>query len=128
MDIYQIVAVGIIASVLALTIKKQNPELSLLLSIITSVLIFIMILPKLSAVFELLDNLVQSVHSSLPYISSILKVIGVAYIAQFGAEICADCGESTIASKIELAGKIIIMTISAPILITLLNLVVTLLP
>ena len=128
MNIYQIVATGIIATVLALAIKKQSPELSLMISIITSILIFIMIIPRISAVLEILDNLAQSVSANLPYISSVLKVIGVAYIAQFGAQICSDCGESAIASKIELAGKIIIMTISAPILMTLLNLVVTMLP
>ncbi len=48
-----------------------------------------------------------------------LKVTGIAYLAQFGMQLCIDAGQSSIASKIELAGKIMIMIISAPVLISL---------
>ena len=53
----------------------------------------------------------------------VLRVIGIAYVAQFGAELCRDAGESAVASKIEFAGKIIIMTLSMPIMYKLLEVV-----
>ena len=54
---------------------------------------------------------------------AVLKVIGIAYLTQFGAQLCADAGEGTVAAKIELAGKILMMTAAAPVLIGLLELV-----
>jgi stage III sporulation protein AD len=51
------------------------------------------------------------------------KVIGIAYLTQFGAQICADAGEGAIAAKIELAGKLLMMTAAAPVLTGLLELV-----
>ena len=52
-----------------------------------------------------------------------LKITGIAYLSQFGMQICADAGEGAIAAKIELAGKILIMTVSAPILLAVLDVV-----
>lgn len=57
------------------------------------------------------------------YFAVVLKVIGIAYLTQFGAQLCADAGEGTVAAKIELAGKILMMTAAAPVLIGLLELV-----
>jgi len=60
--------------------------------------------------------------------STILKIIGIAYIAEFGAEVCKDAGEGAIASKIELAGKVIIIVLAAPIITSLLDLIVEIMP
>ena len=57
------------------------------------------------------------------YFSVVLKVIGIAYLTQFGAQLCADAGEGAIASKIELAGKVVMMTVAAPVLTGLLEMV-----
>lgn len=128
MDIYQVVAAGIIATVLSLTIKKDKPMFALLISIAASILIFIMILPNISAVLDILKDMAGTIDTSIPYAAVLVKIIGVAYIAELGSQICADAGESAISSKIELAGKIIILTISSPIIFTLLQQVLTLLP
>lgn len=126
MTIYQIVATGIIATVLALTIKRQNSEIGLMISIAASVLIFMMVIPRLSVVIDLLYTLTDSIGTG--HIDSVMRIIGIAYIAQFGTQICLDAGESAIASKIELAGKVLIISISAPILMSLLELVLMMLP
>ena len=57
------------------------------------------------------------------YFSIVLKVIGIAYLTQFGSQLCADAGESAIAAKIELAGKVLMMTAAAPVLTGLLEMV-----
>ncbi|MDR2939690.1 MAG: stage III sporulation protein AD [Clostridiales bacterium] len=128
MEITQIVVVGIVSAVLAIIIKKQSPELGLAISIIASILIFMLLVPKLEAVFTIINNISSSLDVNITYISIIFKIIGIAYIAEFGSQICKDAGEASIASKIDLAGKALIMSISAPILLALVDLIVHIIP
>ena len=128
MEIIQIVGLGIIATVLSIIIKSQRPEISMQISMITGIIIFVLLASNLSAVIKLLENLVEKVNLDLVYISTIIKIIGIAYIAEFGAEICRDVGENAIASKIEFAGKVLILILAAPIIFSLLNLLIEILP
>lgn len=128
MDIFKIVAFGTIAAILAIMVKKDNAPFALMISIAASVIIFLMILPKLSVMLEMLNKIAGSVGSGSQYVGTIVKIIGIAYAAEFGAQICGDAGESSIASKIELAGKVLIMGLSAPIVFTLLEQVVNIIP
>ena len=123
MDIMQIVAAGIIAGVLSITVKKQAPEIALLISLAAAVLIFFMILPKISAVFGVLENISAGIRGDMGFIGTLLQVTGIAYIAEFGSQVCKDAGEGAIAAKIELAGKVLIMAASTPIIMALLNLI-----
>ncbi|MDR2903599.1 MAG: stage III sporulation protein AD [Clostridiales bacterium] len=128
MNVYQVAAIGVIAAVLALTVKKDSPMFSLVISIAASVLIFIILLPNLSTVLDILWDMTESVDTSIPYAASLIKIIGIAYIAELGAQICADAGETAISSKIELAGKVIILTVASPMIFTLMQQVITMLP
>lgn len=128
MDIIQIAVIGIVSSVLAITIKKETPQLGILISIVVGTIIFIAIIPKLSAVMSMITKITDNIDIDLTYISVVLKIIGIAYISQFSSQICIDAGESAIASKIELAGKVLIIVVSAPILLGLVDLIITMLP
>ncbi len=128
MEILQIVCIGIIAVVLSSTIKKQRPELALQLGIATGLLIFIVVIVKLSAVIDFLQTFSKKANIDSTYINILLKIVGIAYIAEFGAEVCKDAGESSIASKIELAGKVTIVILAVPIISSLLDLVIKLMP
>lgn len=121
MDIFTIVAVGIIAAVLAVILKRENPSAALMVSIAASVLIFVMILPELATVVNLIRRLSQFVDLGAGHVTTVLKIIGIAYAAEFGSQICADAGEGAIASKIELGGKVLIMAVSAPIIVSLVD-------
>ncbi|NLL70135.1 MAG: stage III sporulation protein AD [Epulopiscium sp.] len=127
MDMMQIVVLGLVATILSLILKKQNPEFSLYISIVTGVLIFFMTLNKLSVVLEMIKKIAQEVEVNTIYIQIIFKIIGISYLAEFGSQLCNDAGESAISSKIEFAGKVLIMVVSAPILMTLMDLITKLL-
>lgn len=126
MEITQIAGVGLIATILIIVIKAQKPELAVQLSIITGVVIFMMVVGKFTAILEVLSDLSRKANIDNMYMSTLLKIMGVAYIAEFGAEICKDAGESSIAAKIELAGKVMVMFLAVPIITSLLNLIVKL--
>lgn len=128
MEIFQIVALGIIASIVSVILKKQKPEISLQIAIAAGVIIFILMASKLSLILGLLNDITRKVKIDLIYFAAILKIIAIAYIAEFGAEVCRDAGESTIALKLEFAGKILILVLAAPIVYALLDLVVKIIP
>lgn len=126
MDMGQIIALGIIGTVLSLVLKRENAQISLLVSITTGVLIFLVLCAPLGALVALLQETAEKAGVGSGYFGIVLKVIGIAYLAQFGAQLCADAGEGAIASKIEMAGKVLIMATSAPVLTSLLDMVMNL--
>ena len=128
MEILQIVGLGLVASVLSVVLKNHRPEISMQISIVTSIIIFLFLSAHIPTVLNLIKNIAEKVHLDWFYMSSIIKVIGIAYITEFGAEVCRDAGENAIASKIEFAGKVLILILAAPIILALLNLLVEILP
>jgi stage III sporulation protein AD len=128
MDIMKIVMVGIIASVLAVLLKEEKPEIAMVVSIVTGLVIFIFLITKLNSVMSVLKYFASKANIDVLYFSTILKVIAIAYITEFGAQICRDAGEGSIASKVELAGKVLIMVIAIPILAALMDIMIKIIP
>jgi stage III sporulation protein AD len=128
MDIMKIVMVGIIASVLAVLLKEEKPEIALAVSIVTGLVIFVFLISKLNSVMSVLKYFASRANIDVLYFSTILKVIAIAYITEFGAQICRDAGEGAIASKVELAGKVLIMVIAIPILAALMDIMIKIIP
>jgi stage III sporulation protein AD len=127
-EILQIVGIGIVATLVITVLKVQKPEISMQVSIITGVVIFMLIASKLAAVVSLLESYSRKVNIDVIYLTTLLKIIGIAYIAEFGAEVCKDAGEGSVASKIELAGKVVIVVLAVPIITSLLDLIVNIMP
>ena len=106
-----------------IVLRQENKSFALILSLLAGMFVFYIILPELSKILLALDNLSQNLSIKSDYIVILLKAIGIAYICEFSAQICCDAGEKSLASKIELAGKILIMAISIPILDDLLEII-----
>lgn len=123
MSIFKIVGIGLTAAVLAVLVKGYRAELGVLLSAAASILIFSLLVPYIKAIMAMLENLSGQTGVDIRHIAIIIKIIGAAYITQLGAELCRDAGENSIATKVELGGKIIIVGLSMPIVYSLLNLI-----
>ncbi|MGI6705469.1 MAG: stage III sporulation protein AD [Clostridia bacterium] len=128
MDILQIVGVGIIAAVLAVILKAQKKEFAIHISIAAGILIFLFVLGKLVSIVNVLQDMANKIKLDFAYLTTVLKIIGIAYVAEFGSQVCKDAGEGAIASKIEFGGKIIIMTLAIPIVMALLNMIIEIIP
>lgn len=128
MDILKIVGVGIIATTLSVVLKQQKPEFAIQISIVTGIVILSFVLEELSYVVRILEDLSRRANLDSLYFSTVLKVVGIAYIAEFGSQVSKDAGESSIASKIELGAKVIIMMMSMPILMSILDLIIKIIP
>ncbi|MDR1701758.1 MAG: stage III sporulation protein AD [Sporomusaceae bacterium] len=116
MEIFQIIGLGFVVTLLILIIKQQKPELAVQLSLTLTVIVFLMMIGKLSVVLDLFQDLAAKANISQVYLNTILKIIGIAYVTEFGAQVCRDAGEGAVAGKIEFAGKIMIMVLAVPII------------
>lgn len=123
MDMAQLAALGLTGTLLAVVLRKENGQAALLVSVTTGVFIFLSLLEPLGELLGLLQETAERAGVSDSYFAIVLKVIGIAYLSQFAAQLCMDAGESAVAAKIELAGKVLIMAVSAPVLIELLDVV-----
>ncbi len=112
--IFSIFGISLLAVSICVILRKTNPEFSLLISLVASILIFLIIFSNFSPILNLINRCVNEFNLNNVYIITILKTLGICYIAQIASETCKDCGFSSISSKVELAGKIAIILLSLP--------------
>jgi stage III sporulation protein AD len=128
LEIIQVVGLGLVTTFLILVIKEQKPVFAFLLATFVGIVIFTSLVGKIGEVVGILQNLAHQAHVNDLFLETILKIIGIAYIAEFGAQVTRDAGQGAIASKIELAGKILIMVMAIPIITVIIETIVQILP
>lgn len=121
MNIIQIGILGIAGAVFAIQLKQNKAEFSVYLCIGISLLIFFSIFHYLEVIIETMGEVAASIHLNNTYIATLLKMLGVTYVAEFSSGICKDAGYQTIASQIEIFSKLTILVLSLPILVALLE-------
>ncbi len=126
--LYKIISIAIITCIASLIIKPVRPDFAIMLSIVGGIIIIFYLISYLSNVFESFNNIfnVTGINSSL--YSIIFKIIGIGYLTEFTASICQDTGNASLADKVLLGGKIIILVMALPIVTSILDIVVELLP
>lgn len=124
----KIIAVGIISLIIIIILKQYKPEFVVYVSIITGIIILFMVIGKFTAIVNILTSLSEKAGVGSQFLKILLKITGIAILTEFAVSICRDSGETAIASKIDLGGKIIIISISIPIITALLELVLNILP
>ncbi|WP_347880559.1 stage III sporulation protein AD [Metabacillus flavus] len=128
MQIIQIVGLGLVATFLALVIKEQKPTFAFLLVVFTGCVIFLYLVDQVYEIIRMIEKIAVNANVNLIYVETIMKIIGIAYIAEFGAQLTKDAGQGAIASKIELGGKILILTMAIPILTVIIETVIQMIP
>lgn len=128
MEIWQIVGLALIVTVISVVLKQIRPEIALQLTILAGAAIFILVMSKIKIIVDLLQNLADQANISSYYLLIVLKIVGVAYLAEFGAQICRDAGEGALASKIELAAKVGVIVLAIPIIVAITESLVRLVP
>lgn len=124
----QIVGIALVSTFLALILKEQKPNFAFLLIVFVGCGIFLFLVDQIYEIIQMLQRIASNANVNLVYVETILKIIGIAYIAEFAAQITKDAGQGAIASKIELGGKIIILAMAIPILTVLIETIIQLIP
>lgn len=126
MDIFAICIAAVAATILAVTLKRYNPEISMLLAIGAGVGIFVLVLSQIPQALSQISTLLSRAGLPLAYGQVLFKALGICFLCQFSSDACKDAGQSALASKVELAGKLMIVLLALPMLEDIVNTAVTL--
>jgi len=129
LEIIQIVGIGLAATFVILLLNqfKMN-NFTLAITVFISCVLFLFLLDKVQFLLEQIQKLANQASIKNVYVETLLKIIGIAYIAEFGVQITKDAGQGAIASKIELGGKVLILVLAVPILTALIETILSFLP
>ena len=127
-QIFKIMGIGLITCVAALIVKPVRSDFAMISSMVGGIVILVMTLSSLSGVLSLISSVANKTGLNGNLIAVVFKIIGVGYLTEFTASLCADAGSGGLGDKILLGGKIIILVMSLPIVTSILNIVMELLP
>ena len=128
MEMVRIAGLSLTAVVLLLILRQEKPVMAVLLGIDYSLFVFFRLLEPLQAVVETLTRLTEQAGVKTFFMKNILKILGIAYLAEFAAVLCADAGEQAVAKKVEFAARVLIAVLALPVMTAILETLTGLLP
>ena len=128
MEIIKIIGIALVALIIIILLKQYKPEFAIYISLLTGVLILVLVMDELTGLMSLIQTIADKASINQQFLTILIKITGIAFLSEFAVSICKDSGEGAIASKIELGSKIIIISMSIPILSSLLEIILKVLP
>lgn len=128
MEVIKIIGIALIALIIIILLKQYRPEFAVYISLLTGVSILVLVMDQLAGVISLLQSLANKTSVNMTFLSLLIKITGIAFLSEFAVSICKDSGEGAIASKIEVGSKIVIISMSIPIISSLLEIILKILP
>ncbi|HHY94436.1 MAG TPA: stage III sporulation protein AD [Firmicutes bacterium] len=128
MEVIQVLGFALIATVLIMVLRQQRPEVAVLVSLAAATVILLFLADRIWQAITLLQDLARRAGVRDAYMLVLLKVMGMAYLAELGSQVCRDAGESAMASKVELAGKLAILILAIPVVTAVVNAILTAVP
>ena len=119
---------GLISLIIIVIVKQYRPEFAIYVSIIAGVLILLFLSDKITEIFNLVESMSTKSNINSKYIMILIKITGIAILTEFAVSVCKDANETSIASKIDMGGKVLIIAISLPIIKALLETTIKILP
>lgn len=121
MNVIQIGIIAVAGTLLAIQFKGGKAEYGIYISVVLSLVIFFSIIGRLNVIIEAMKTIASYINMDTAYIGTLIKMLGITYVAEFSAGICKDAGYQTIAVQIEIFGKLSVLVLSLPVLLALLN-------
>jgi stage III sporulation protein AD len=125
-NIIKIIGIGFIGLITIIIVKQYRPEFAIYISIIAGILILYIAMDKLQAIIALLKSISEKSGINSKFLEILLKITGIAFLSEFAISICKDSGEGAIASKIEIGSKVVIISMSIPIISNLMETILNL--
>ena len=122
------IGIALIALIIIIMLKQYRPEYAIFISILTGVLILFLVMDRLTGIVNLIESIQDKFSINTQFIALLIKITGIAFLSEFAVSVCKDSGEAAIASKIEIGSKIIIISMSIPIISSLLEIILKILP
>ncbi|MGL5378519.1 stage III sporulation protein AD [Clostridium sp.] len=121
MEIIKIVSFAFVALFMVMLFKDRRSDIAVLISLVAGCIIFLSVVGELNNVLLFIKSIADKANIDLVYIGIVLKILAIAYLTSFCSEICKDAGAGSIASKVDFAGKILILALAVPILMAVLD-------
>lgn len=121
MEIIKIISFALAALFIFMLLGEGKKELAVLVAMVAGAIIFLALIDKLGEIINFIGSIADKANIDTVYIGIVLKILAIAYLSSFCSEICKDAGATSIASKVEFAGKILILALAIPILMAVLN-------
>lgn len=128
MDIIKIIGIGLIALIITIILKEYRKEYSIYVVIICGVIILLYSLDTITSIVNFIKDISKNRGFNTEFISCLLKITGISILTEYAVSICKDSGESAIASKIDFGGKVLVISMSIPIIGTTLESLIKILP
>lgn len=127
MDIIMIAGFCIISCVICKVLEKDSGEIKVVLVLCTACMVILRIIGEITDVTSAIRELFMQADMDEDYLTIIFKGLGICYITQLSCDCCRDCGEGSIASQLELAGRIAMIVIALPLFRALIGIIEALL-
>lgn len=128
MEIVKIIGIALVALVIIIMLKQYKPEYAIFISILTGIIILFLVMDRLTGIVNLIQSINSKFSINTQFITILIKITGIAFLSEFAVSICKDSGEGAIANKIDIGSKIIIISMSIPIISSLLEIILKILP
>lgn len=119
MSFFKIICGVVLGVLLAIKLKGIGSPLWVYLSLTLSVFVLFYILNRLSFVMDFLDGVMGDIGLESGYFEILIKIVGISYLCEFTSNICRESGFLSVASQIEIGGKLTMMVMSMPILLAI---------
>ena len=127
-ELLKIIGLAFVVIVAVTVVKQTKPEFAVLVGVAGSILIFFYIIDLLEQAFGIFSYILENTGLNSELFVILLKIIGIGYLTEFSANICADSGNNAVASKILLAGKLVIFVLAIPVIKSLIDIIVSIMP
>ena len=121
MGMMQVAVAGVIAALLAVQLSGGKKEYGIYIGVAAGIFLFSCIVDRLAVLISAVEEIRNYIDLDAGYFSTLLKMIGITYIAEFSSGICRDAGYQTIAGQIEIFCKLTILALGMPVLLALLE-------
>ena len=121
MEIFKIIGIAFITVVFTIILKEYRKDFAIYVVIIGGILILVSSLDILSGIINFINTLSNKTNLNGEFIKLLIKITSISILIDFAVNICKDSGESAIASKLDLGGKVIVISMSIPVISSMLN-------
>lgn len=128
MELLKLAGVGLIGAMLAMTLREQKHPLGAAVSMAAGLVVLLLAVDALSGVFEGIWQLANLAHLESALMQGLIKIVGMAFILEIAVHLIRDAGEASLAARVEMGGRILIVALSMPALETILQLVIQVMP
>ena len=121
MSFVGIMFLGIAAALMAVMLKQGKNEYSVYMIVAVTVCLSFFIISGMRTILEALEKIKTYIHFDEAYLNTLIKIVGISYLTQFSTDLCKDCGYQALSNQLQIFGKISVLAVSMPVILSLLE-------